>query len=154
MYSTGNMFPRAFQSYIPRSHCIEQHTYGAIIFSPDNDVLIVEGAKSGKWSFPKGHGNLNEKPLEAAIREVREETGIDLEGIPYAKERRFKSSGSRKGGTYFVFYLNTTPPIIPQDTNEIGTGMWCSLSRLPFLNKNMDLTTFCMLNLHLYPEKV
>jgi 8-oxo-dGTP pyrophosphatase MutT (NUDIX family) len=148
------MFPRAFQSYIPRSHCIEQHTYGAIILTADNEVLVVEGAKSGKWSFPKGHGRLNERPLEAAIREVKEETGINLEGIPYTSQRRLRSSGSRKGGTYFVFHVDTAMPIIPEDTEEIGTGFWCPLSRLPSLTKNMDLTTFCSLNLHLYPEKL
>ncbi len=154
MSDANTMFPRAFQSYIPRSHCIEQHTYGAIILTPDNEILVVQGAKSGKWSFPKGHGRLNERPLEAAIREVKEETGINLEGVPYTKERRFRSSGSRKGGTYFVFHLEETVPIVPEDTTEIGTGFWCPLSRLPFLKKNMDLTTFCSLNLHLYPEKI
>jgi 8-oxo-dGTP diphosphatase len=148
------MFPTAFQSYIPRSHCIQQHTYGAIILSPDNDVLVVQGKGTGKWSFPKGHGNLNERPLEAAIREVKEETGISLEGVEYTSQRRFRSSRSRKGGTYFIFHLDYTPIIEPEDTKEIGKGMWCPLSRLPYLNKNMDLTTFCSLNLHLYPERI
>lgn len=148
------MFPDAFRSYIPRSHCIDHHTYGAIILSPNNEVLVVEGRQSGKWSFPKGHGRINERPIDAAKREVEEETGISLEGISFTNERRFKSSRSRKGGTYFVFHLDNTPSISPKDTCEIRGGVWCPLSRLSTLNKNMDLTTFCSLNLHLTPEKI
>lgn len=44
------------------------------------DVLIVErgkGAMRGLWSLPGGHIEPGERAMAAAIREVREETGID-----------------------------------------------------------------------------
>ncbi|MES1242020.1 MAG: NUDIX domain-containing protein [Acidobacteriota bacterium] len=34
----------------------------------------------GAWSIPKGELGESEDPLEAAIREFREETGLDIEG--------------------------------------------------------------------------
>ncbi len=148
------MFPKAFHSYIPRTHCIERQTYGAIILSHDEEILLVEGRKTGKWSFPKGHGKLNEKPLDAAIREVQEETGINLEGKPFLRQRRLRSSSTRSGGTYFVYHLDDKPDIVPQDEEEISQGSWFPLWRLPHLKKNMDLNTFCNMNLHMYPEKI
>lgn len=38
-------------------------------------VLMVKNPE-GMWGFPKGHREDNETPIEAAIRETQEETGI------------------------------------------------------------------------------
>ena len=54
---------------------------GCIILE-DKKVLLI-GAKDdeGKlfWSFPKGHQEANETDIETAIRETKEETGLDVE---------------------------------------------------------------------------
>ncbi|MBQ6593527.1 NUDIX domain-containing protein [Candidatus Saccharibacteria bacterium] len=54
---------------------------GCIILK-DNQVLLI-GAKDdgGKlfWSFPKGHQENDETDIETAIRETKEETGLDVE---------------------------------------------------------------------------
>ncbi len=42
-------------------------------------VLLVTGIQGAIWSFPKGHVEIGETTEEAAIREVREETGYDVE---------------------------------------------------------------------------
>ena len=130
-------FPRAFQSYIPRSHCVGSHVYGAVLITPMRETVVIRGRQSGKWSFPKGHGTSNELPLEACLRELKEETGIDLKGITPNDELRFKA------GTYFVFYIQERLELNPEDTKEVMDSMWISLHRLPFLVGNMDLTTFC-----------
>lgn len=41
-------------------------------------VLMGQRNDNGKWTFPGGHAEDNESPLEAAIREVKEETDVDL----------------------------------------------------------------------------
>jgi 8-oxo-dGTP pyrophosphatase MutT (NUDIX family) len=89
------------------------------------------------WSFPKGHGEYRELPLEACIRELREETGIDLKGAQPDDEIRFRS------GTYFVFFVEERLPLIPEDTKEVMEAMWTPVSRLTHLSGNKDLRSFC-----------
>ena len=144
-------FPRAFQNYVPRTHCVDTHVYGAILISPCSEILVVQGRQSNKWSFPKGHGRSYETPLAAALRELREETGIDMTGVTPDNELRFKSNRSGSGGVYFVFYVADTITIEPEDTREIMNTMWCPRNRLAHLTGNMDLTTFCRRNYYSDP---
>lgn len=151
--NTRNMpFPTAFQSYIPKTHCVDTHTYGVVVISPYDEVLVVKGQRwPGKWSFPKGHGNSNEKPLDAALRELKEEAGVDLKGRSPNSEKRFTSRSGRPGGTYFIYHLDFKPTLCVQDTKEICDAMWCPRERLPSLTANMDLNTFCRKKLHMDP---
>lgn len=41
-------------------------------------VLLGHVTNCPQWDIPKGMSNHNERPLDTAIREVREETGIEL----------------------------------------------------------------------------
>ncbi len=45
----------------------------------DNRVLLLKHKKLKKWLPPGGHVDPNETPQEAAVREVKEECGIDIE---------------------------------------------------------------------------
>ncbi len=54
---------------------------GCIILEGDKVLLIGAKDDEGKlfWSFPKGHQEANETDIETAIRETKEETGLDIE---------------------------------------------------------------------------
>ncbi len=60
---------------------IHERSCGAIVFIERDSqlyaLLIQHGP--GHWSFPKGHMEQGESEHETAIREVSEETGIDIE---------------------------------------------------------------------------
>lgn len=45
-------------------------------------VLLIYHKKLEKWLPPGGHVEKNETPPEAAIREAKEETGLEIELIP------------------------------------------------------------------------
>ena len=48
----------------------------AVLTADRTALLIVRGAKTGKWSLPKGKVEPNETTIQAAVRECQEETGL------------------------------------------------------------------------------
>lgn len=52
---------------------------GGCIFNDKGDVLLQKRADSSKWGFPGGAIEIGETPQMAAVREVKEETGLDVE---------------------------------------------------------------------------
>lgn len=50
---------------------------GAVIFDGDK-VLVIQQVK-GHWGFPKGHVEDGETEVETALREIKEETNLDVE---------------------------------------------------------------------------
>lgn len=59
---------------------IDINSAGGIIFDKRGKLLIIN-TKSGFLGFPKGHLEEGETPEIAALREVKEETGIQRLGI-------------------------------------------------------------------------
>ena len=55
---------------------------GGVVLNQDGKVLVVN-QRGSSWSLPKGHVDPGEEPLEAAIREVKEESGVD--GLKFLK---------------------------------------------------------------------
>jgi 8-oxo-dGTP pyrophosphatase MutT (NUDIX family) len=56
--------------------------FTATVYIVDKDkVLLIYHKKMCKWLPPGGHIDPNELPSDAAIREAKEETGIDVELI-------------------------------------------------------------------------
>lgn len=64
---------------------------GAIVVD-DGKVLLVKH-NAGHWDFPKGHVEEGETEIETAIREVKEETNIN---IKIEKENKYISEYSPK----------------------------------------------------------
>ncbi len=50
-----------------------------IILNEENQVLLQKRADVGLWGIPSGHVEIGETVSETAIREVKEETNLDIE---------------------------------------------------------------------------
>jgi ADP-ribose pyrophosphatase YjhB (NUDIX family) len=51
----------------------------AIVRNDQGDVLLIERTDNGLWAAPGGAQNIGEGVIDAVVREVREETGVDVE---------------------------------------------------------------------------
>ncbi len=51
----------------------------AAIFNESGEILLMERSDGSGWCLPCGWVEPNEKPIEAVVREVREETGLEIE---------------------------------------------------------------------------
>lgn len=50
----------------------------AAIFNPDGEILLMLRSDTNEWCLPCGWTEPNESPEETAVRETREETGLDV----------------------------------------------------------------------------
>lgn len=54
-----------------------------VVITDGKQIIIclpyMNSAEKGKYDLPKGRGDGDELPLNAAVREVREETGLELD---------------------------------------------------------------------------
>jgi len=98
---------------------------GAIMFNEDaTQVLLVRGFKSNSsWSFPRGKINENELPKDCAIREVREETGFNIE--PYMSLPSTSSDDSKLSAIRKTRPTNPTPN--GQTNQSYKTNQNCTL---------------------------
>ena len=53
----------------------------AAVIDERQRILLVQEASSGEWTLPGGWADLNHSPAENAVKEVREESGIDVEVV-------------------------------------------------------------------------
>ena len=65
--------------YIPPKHIISAAT---IVLNDKNEILLLRGPLRG-WEMPGGQVEEGESLTEGAIRETKEETGIDVEIIKF-----------------------------------------------------------------------
>ena len=77
------------------------------MFRPDGrdiSILLVTAKRNPEnWIFPKGHIEPGESAANAALRETREEAGVDGELVgPVGKPLEFKWSGDVFRVQYFV----------------------------------------------------
>ena len=68
---------------------------GVVILNPDRELLLCHVTGQNHWDLPKGGIDPGETPLQAALRETREEAGLrldaqallDLGRLPYTNKK-------------------------------------------------------------------
>jgi len=103
---------------------------GAIVYRKSHgniEILLIRHINSGHWSFPKGHVEPGETEVETAIREIREETSIDVivdstfrETVSYSPKR-----DTQKVVVYFIAKAKNYD-FVPQ-AEEISEVRWVDI---------------------------
>jgi ADP-ribose pyrophosphatase YjhB (NUDIX family) len=109
---------------------------GAIVVSPDRKhVLMVRHVDfpgdfwRGKWIFPGGRVEHGERLAEAAAREVKEETGLDIRvGFPIPPHDRVVVDDDGNVRLHVVYHVHWAfaeeEALVPGD--DVGEAAWFS----------------------------
>lgn len=123
---------KIMKEQIKNSNINETISSGVILIhnqSNKPEVLLIKNKKSGMWGFPKGHVEDKETLIETAIREVKEEIGLEipsLEEKPYFESNYIDDNNNNKKVVYFIKKINK---VVPQLNDEIEDYMWADLEK-------------------------
>lgn len=93
------------------------------IIEQDGKFLLVKMRNNGFFCLPGGHVEIGENTAHAALREMKEETGFDLEIVKLvAITENFFNARYRKGHELAFYYLMRSKRPIPT-INRIVTEM-------------------------------
>jgi 8-oxo-dGTP pyrophosphatase MutT (NUDIX family) len=112
---------------------------GAVIFKrkgPDILFLVVYSNRNRTWGFPKGHIEKGETEKNAALREIKEETGLD--------NLRFI-----EGFTEKIMYetISKRPPFEGQEIEKYVTYFLCETKGQDIIVDNREITDYKFLPL-------
>jgi ADP-ribose pyrophosphatase YjhB (NUDIX family) len=117
---------------------------GGIVFNDKGNLLLIY--RYGKWDLPKGHFEKGETFESCALREVREETGLDeltitsFVGITEHQyfDKKFNSDAIKETH-WFAMRTTRTDTLFPQIQEGIEWLRWVSPLDLPgYLRNSYD----------------
>jgi 8-oxo-dGTP pyrophosphatase MutT (NUDIX family) len=93
----------------------------------EGKIAIVRRLRyGGEIGLPKGKVKGKEDVPTAALREVKEETGYDVEIVEYAGTTHYRVGGQPKAVSYFIMRVSDSSQRGPVDEEEIEAVEWLS----------------------------
>lgn len=94
---------------------------GAVLTDDDGKILLLKH-REGNWDFPKGHVEEGESEIETALREIKEETGLDAEILPDFREEisYVLKNGKKKTVIFFLGKVRGRNIKISLQEEEVG----------------------------------
>ncbi len=120
----------------------QDHSAGGLVVR-GSEVLLISTLGGRRWQLPKGHLEPGETPEQAAVREVREETGVTgrilapLPAIEYRYRERGRLLVDKRVDFFLLAYEEGNE--LDFDPREVYRAAWFpwdeALSRITFENE-------------------
>ncbi len=107
---------------------------GGLVVRPTPEglrILVVHRLRYDDWTFPKGKNEPGEDSLEAALREVSEETGQRPHPVSMLGETTYSVNGIPKLVRWYGMRVAEPGPFIPND--EVDEIRWLDPEEVPGL---------------------
>lgn len=109
-----------------------------LIWNEDEELLLGQRKAShgtGTWSVPGGHMEFGETPEEACIREVQEETGLDLKQVTRISYFPYNCCIFPEGKQYITLWFHArligNPKIVAMEPDKCEEWRFFDTNNLP-----------------------
>ncbi len=125
---------------------MKEQSAGGVIVKDGKVVIVTQRKRKGLFSLPKGHINSDENPLEAAYREIYEETGLIKDDLRFVKKLGMYNRPSGKEGNtkdfHFFLFKTDKDELKPIDKDN-PEAMWIEIAKVAeFLRRKEDKEFF------------
>jgi nucleoside triphosphatase len=127
-------------------------TVGVFIFNSQGELLLLKSHKwPGLYVVPGGHVELGERIEEAAIREAKEETGLDIYGLEFINFQQFIYDPAFWKQRHFIFFdyaakTDSTEVVLNDEAQEF---VWIDLDAAV----GLGLDTYTRASIEAYLKK-
>jgi ADP-ribose pyrophosphatase YjhB (NUDIX family) len=108
--------------------CVRRMAVGAVILNEKGEVLLVRNRGHGRahWSLPKGSCEEGESVMQTLKREVREETGLDVEAVELAFVTEWFVVGRQEWYLQFYFHARIVGGIlgVQEEDEDVTQVQW------------------------------
>ncbi|MGH8957142.1 MAG: NUDIX hydrolase [Acidimicrobiia bacterium] len=102
---------------------------GGVVLRPGTDgpeVLVIHRQRYDDWTLPKGKSDREETPEQTALREVKEETGVDARLTSSICLSRYPVEGGEKVVHWFA--MRASQPSDFQPNDEVDEFQWLGIA--------------------------
>jgi ADP-ribose pyrophosphatase YjhB (NUDIX family) len=124
--------------YIPvKEYITPKVDVRAVIFNMKNEILLVREQADGCWSLPGGWSDVGFTPREVVVKEVKEETGFDVETVRLLAIFD-KKCWNHPSSTFYIYKMCFLCRMMGESSDELTFDIldkgFFTLDRLPPLS--------------------
>lgn len=136
---TNNSLDKLCAFYLPiKEYPTPKIEVRGLLFNKNDEILMVEEKlDKGKWSIPGGWADIGFSPKEMIIKEMKEETGLDVRvtKVLAILDKKFYNHPEEPFYTYKIIFLCEKISGNLRNTFDIDDVKFFSLNSLPPLSK-------------------